>query len=57
MQTIVITLSNSGGVLDRTALRVDATDEAPITQAVISFIQGSILLPGDTISITEKEAP
>ena len=54
---IVIKLSNIGGELDRTELHVDTAEEAPITQALIHFIEGSILLPGDTISITEEEAP
>ena len=54
---IVITLSGRGGELDRTELNVDTAEEAPITQAVVEFIMGSILLPGDTISITEEAAP
>jgi hypothetical protein len=58
MTTIIITLSNSGGELDRTALRIDGTADSAgtlITETVAEFIGGSILLPGDTITITEKD--
>jgi hypothetical protein len=54
---IIIKLSNPGGELDRKELRLaDPEGEGTlITRSVVEFIEGSILLPGDTITIEETD--
>lgn len=59
MAHIVITLSGPGGVLDRTVMNMNGigaeeTDDM-VNHAVIAMLTGTILRPGDSLTITEKE--
>ena len=52
---IIILASSTGGELDRKVLTdVDPDEGTKITTAVIEFIENSVMLPGDILTVTEE---